>query len=288
VWKAIYHHYQPTAVEADAPPTKAQLGRAAATWAAVSLADKLDTIVGLFAAGEKPTGSRDPYGLRRAAQGVMKILVDGADLFKAETPPNVQTLVEQAIENYQGALRPADEGWKNAVLDFLRERELHLFERRGRRVDESRAATVRDYWKYPASALQRAEALGKARTAPNFERLAILFKRAKNITKDVAGSRDWNAVKAALKEPAEQQLAAEIDKRFRAVEDAVHRHAYLEAMNTVGQLYGPVDKFFVDVLVMAEDPAVRQARLALVATLRDMILNIADIAEIAPDDTKQA
>ena len=76
VWKAIYFHYLPVGVEADAPPTRAQLGKAAVTWAAVSLADKLDTIVGLFAAGEKPTGSRDPYGLRRAAQGVVKILVD--------------------------------------------------------------------------------------------------------------------------------------------------------------------------------------------------------------------
>ena len=76
VWKAIYFHYLPIGVEADAPPTRAQLGKAAVTWAAVSLADKLDTIVGLFAAGEKPTGSRDPYGLRRAAQGVVKILVD--------------------------------------------------------------------------------------------------------------------------------------------------------------------------------------------------------------------
>ncbi|MCU1383413.1 MAG: glyS, partial [Acidobacteria bacterium] len=76
VWKAIYFHYLPIGVEADAPPTRAQLGAAAVTWAAVSLADKLDTIVGLFAAGEKPTGSRDPYGLRRAAHGVFRILVD--------------------------------------------------------------------------------------------------------------------------------------------------------------------------------------------------------------------
>ena len=71
VWKAIYFHYLPVGVEADAPPAREQLGKAAVTWAAVSLADKLDTIVGLFAAGEKPTGSRDPYGLRRAAQGVV-------------------------------------------------------------------------------------------------------------------------------------------------------------------------------------------------------------------------
>src|SRR5256885_11912850 len=69
VWKAMYFHYLPIGVEADAPPTRAQLGKAAVTWAAVSLADKLDTIVGLFAAGEKPTGSRDPYGLRRGAPG---------------------------------------------------------------------------------------------------------------------------------------------------------------------------------------------------------------------------
>src|SRR5262249_25967427 len=74
VWKAISYHYLPVGIEADAPPSKAQLGKAALTWAAVSLADKLDTIVGLFASGEKPTGSRDPYGLRRAAQGVVKIL----------------------------------------------------------------------------------------------------------------------------------------------------------------------------------------------------------------------
>ena len=74
VWKAIYFHYLPVGVEADAPPAREQLGNAAVTWAAVSLADKLDTIVGLFAAGEKPTGSRDPYGLRRAAHGVFKAL----------------------------------------------------------------------------------------------------------------------------------------------------------------------------------------------------------------------
>ena len=83
VWKAIYFHYLPVGVEADAAPTRAQLGKAAVTWAAVSLADKLDTIVGLFAAGEKPTGSRDPYGLRRAAQGVVQILIDLPDLVGA-------------------------------------------------------------------------------------------------------------------------------------------------------------------------------------------------------------
>ncbi len=80
VWKAIYFHYLPVGVEATAPPTREQLGKAAITWAAVSLADKLDTVTSMFAAGERPTGSRDPYGLRRAAQGIVRILVDLPEL----------------------------------------------------------------------------------------------------------------------------------------------------------------------------------------------------------------
>ena len=83
VWKAIYYHYLPDAVGVDAPPTRAQLGEAAITWAAVSLADKLDTVVGMFYAGEKPTGSRDPFGLRRQAHGIFKILVDLPDADRA-------------------------------------------------------------------------------------------------------------------------------------------------------------------------------------------------------------
>ena len=81
VWKAIYFHYLPIGVEAEAPPTRQQLGAAAVMWAAVSLADKLDSVVGMFTAGERPTGSRDPLGLRRQAQGAVKILADlpGAD-----------------------------------------------------------------------------------------------------------------------------------------------------------------------------------------------------------------
>src|SRR5262245_24518679 len=103
VWKAIYYHYLPVGVEADAPPTKAQLGKAAVTWAAVSLADKLDTIVGLFSAGEKPTGSRDPYGLRRAAQGVVKTLADLTQL-GVERMPSIELLVRKTVEEFQGGL----------------------------------------------------------------------------------------------------------------------------------------------------------------------------------------
>src|SRR6478735_6895812 len=101
VWKAIYYHYLPVGVEADAPPTRKQLGDAAVTWAAVSLADKLDSVVGMFAAGERPTGSRDPLGLRRQAQGLVRILVDLPRLTGIEAPIILKTLVDRAATPWQ-------------------------------------------------------------------------------------------------------------------------------------------------------------------------------------------
>jgi glycyl-tRNA synthetase beta chain len=92
--------------------------------------------------------------------------------------------------------------------------------------------------------------------------------------------------RARLTEPAELALLKELDARLPAIESAVSEERYAEAMRDLGALSGPVDRFFVDVLVMAEDPAVRQARLALLTVLRQVILDIADIAEIAPDDAK--
>ena len=102
VWKAIYYHYLPVGVEADAPPSRQQLGSAAVTWAAVSLADKLDSVVGMFWAGERPTGSRDPLGLRRQAQGAVKILVDLPDLAGLENRLPLGRLLAQAALPFGG------------------------------------------------------------------------------------------------------------------------------------------------------------------------------------------
>src|SRR5262249_10198614 len=94
VWKAIYYHYLPQGIEADAPPTRTQLGTAAAPWAAVSIADKSDTLVSLFDAGEKPTGSRDPFGLRRQAHGLLKVLVDLPELTGVEKPVTLDRVLD--------------------------------------------------------------------------------------------------------------------------------------------------------------------------------------------------
>jgi glycyl-tRNA synthetase beta chain len=279
VWKAIYFHYLPVGVEADAPPTKQQLGKASVTWAAVSLADKLDTIVGLFAAGEKPTGSRDPFGLRRAAQGVMKVL---ADMPVARPLPD---LLEQARSNY-GTSFAAAEQWKSAATDFLADREQHLLERRGHAPDAIRA--VRQFAAYlPATNLRRVEALNQVRRTPGFESLATLFKRVKNITKDVkdGAAGDLSAIKPVLQEPAEKALVAELEQRLGRIKAALEKKQFLEAMNELAPLHAPVDKFFVDVLVMSDDAALRAARLGLLTALRETVLQTSgDISEMAPEE----
>jgi glycyl-tRNA synthetase beta chain len=276
IWKAIYFHYLPVGVEPDAPPSRTELGKAAVPWAAVSLADKLDTVVGLFAAGEKPTGSRDPFGLRRAAQGIVKILAD---------TPSATSLAEMIQEAHRGfGDRPIDNAaWQDAVFDFFKERESHLFERRGFKADEARA--VLPFWDRPASALKRIEALSQARTSKEFETLAVVFKRVKNILKDFDGALTTELA-GRLTEPAEQALLAEMSARRPAIEAALAHEQYPTAMRELAALGAPVDRLFIDVLVMADDRELRQARLAMLDDLRKTVLSIADIAAIAPEESK--
>ncbi|HET6956974.1 MAG TPA: glycine--tRNA ligase subunit beta [Vicinamibacterales bacterium] len=287
VWKAIYYHYLPIGVEADAQPTKAQLGKAAVTWAAVSLADKLDTIVGLFAAGEKPTGSRDPYGLRRAAQGVIKILMDLA-IRSDGVSPRLTSLLDQTSENYTPHALLAVESWRPACNEFFVERETHVLERRGFRADEVRVV-VRRSWELPNNALRRTEALAEIRRAPDFELLVELFKRVKNITKDVVKITPPSKLGDKLRDPADFELAEALSTKGTRVHILAGDGNYAEALRVFLTLREPVDRFFKDVLVMVEDPVLRDARLSLLAGLRELVLiSVGDISEIVVDETKQA
>ena len=132
VWKAIYFHYLPVGVEATAPPTQEQLGKAAITWAAVSLADKLDTVISMFAAGERPTGSRDPYGLRRAAQGIVRILVDLPELTGLDLRLTLGGLVQLHRET-----TALDEAFWSFMVDRIR----FVLEQRGYDPRNVRAVT---------------------------------------------------------------------------------------------------------------------------------------------------
>ena len=276
VWKAIYHHYLPVAVEADAAPSKSELGKAASTWAAVALADKLDTVVGLFAVGERPTGSRDPFGLRRAAHGILKILVD------TQTLKGLDELIDLTRSNL-GATVTDVPGWRASIDEFMKDRVIHLLERRGFEAGEARAVAL--HWTRPYMARQAVEALSTYRTSPEFKILATLFKRIKNITKDFAGEPgDVSTLKEKLREPAELVLADEILARGKAIDQALADVRYTDLMRELVALADPVDRFFKDVMVMVDDKVLRETRLALLLRLKTQILRFADPSELVADD----
>lgn len=284
VWKAIYYHYLPVGVEADAPPTKEQLGSAATSWAAVSLADKLDTVVGMFTVGERPTGSRDPYGLRRAAQGIVRILVDLPELTGLDVRATLGDLVNLA----RGAFVQAEPGSKTALFDFLRERVRYVLEQRGFDVRNVRAVTsgvAADI--SPLQARRKLEVLPEFTESADFKQLAMLFKRVRNIAKNLeTGGEPTPATgdHVVLTEPAEVALLGEIDQREPSIDAAVAAgQGYRQAFAEAAKLGPSVAKFFDDVLVMAEDRRLRDARLRLMRRLEVLILQLADISEIVPE-----
>jgi glycyl-tRNA synthetase beta chain len=276
----MYFHYLPVGVEADAPPSRLQLGPAATTWAAVSLADKLDSVVGMFAGGERPTGSRDPLGLRRQAQGAVKILADLPELAAITTRLTLGPLLQRAAQpfgGYQDAAGP--------LLAFMSDRLGYLLEQRGFDVRAVRAVThggVEDV--SPHEAKKKLEALSQMSGSEALLGVATLLKRVKNITKGIAAPASLAAMTPLLTEPAERALVAELETRAPAIRTGAARGDYREAFSGIAQLQPAVAKFFDEVLVMAEDEQVRVARLGLVATLRDLILGIADISEIVTEN----
>ena len=277
IWKAIYYHYLPIGVEADAPPARQQLGAAAVTWSAVSLADKLDSVVGMFWAGERPTGSRDPLGLRRQAQGAVKILVDLPDLAGLENRLPLGRLLEQAALPFGGY------GDSEApLLAFMGDRVSYLLEQRGfdirsvRAVTHAGTATIS-----PLETLRKLEALAQMSGSESLLGVATLLKRVKNISKGVQAPATVDA--ALLTEPAEQALVSALQAGATGIRAAASRGDYRDAFTGIAALQPPVAKFFDDVLVMAEDERLRAARLGLVATLRGLILDIADISEIVTE-----
>jgi glycyl-tRNA synthetase beta chain len=286
VWRAIYFHYLPVGVEADAAPSRAQLGPstslgtgAAITWAAVSLADKLDSVVGMFTAGERPTGSRDPLGLRRQAQGAVKILADLPELTGLDLHVALDTLLLRAAEPFGGYGDSAA-----ALHAFMNDRLVYLLEQRGFDVRSVRAVLHRGIEQVsPLEAKRKLEALTQMSGSPALLGVAGLLKRVKNITKGV-GTGTPAPESALLIEPAEQALLAAVNQAGPAIRAAAAAGDYRKAFAEIGTLQPAVATFFDDVLVMAEDERLRAARLALVATLRDLILEIADISEIATGD----
>jgi len=283
VWKAIYSHYLPIGVEADAPPSRAQLGAAAVTWAAVSLADKLDTFTSLTRIGEKATGSRDPFGLRRQMQGIVRTLMDLPELTGIDREISLLDLFRLAAD---GSNEWSAASGLNEALQFANERLRYILEYRRVPQDVVRAATSHEQYVIPLMARRVAAALQAVRTSENFQRLAELFKRVKNISKDVTIEMSWEelaAYGAGSSDTPEQALITQAARSAKLVEQAQKELRYDDALMRLAELQPHVAKFFDEVMVMAEEPTKRRARLQLMAKLRDLVLQIADISEIVTE-----
>jgi glycyl-tRNA synthetase beta chain len=290
VWKAIYFHYLPVGVEADAPPSKAQLGKAAVTWAAVSLADKLDTVVGMFGAGEKPTGSRDPYGLRRAAQGISRILVDLHEFSGKRLRPTIFNLLLQTSKVHEKPIGGDEEA--ATLFNFMADRLSFVLESRGFDIRTVRAVTHNRFKDIrPADELQKLKVLPEFIESRDFQALATAFKRAMNITKQVSAEFRLASEQVPIRrtDGAELALLEELETRKPVIDLAVKEgQGFREAFAEAARFKPAVDRFFDEVLVMDPDPAVRENRLRLLCRLTSTILNLADISQIVVDESKQA
>jgi len=282
VWRAIYHHYQPASIDADAEPSRESLGSAAAVWAAVSVADKLDSVVGLFGAGERPTGTRDPFAIRRQVQGVLKVLVDLPEVTGLTAAVDVGPLLAGAAAGYpDGTLAEFDED----LQTFVRDRVKYVFQQRGFRPEEIEAVLgATGVALAPLDLRHRLEALAGMRGSQDFAALAVLFKRVKNIAREVSPvpqpAYEARLVRGLLVEPAEQALLQAFDRVAPAMREAVAARHYRKAMAEAATLRPAVDRFFTEVFVMVEDAALRASRLMLMVSVRDLVLEVADISQL--------
>jgi glycyl-tRNA synthetase beta chain len=287
VWKAIYYHYLPVGIQSDAPPIRDDLGRANVTWAALSIADKIDTVVGLFGVGEKPTGSRDPLGIRRQAQGILRVLTDLPVLVGLERRISIGH-IRRLARSVHGELR--DDGQERESVFFL-ERARYLLEERGFDVRNVRAVTHGDIDELcPLDALRKLQVLPEFTDTSDFQRLATLFKRVKNIARELSveeldeADRLDPKLTTLLTEPAERSLLEELSTRQAVIETAVSSgKGYRQAFADAAKLGPAVDRFFTDVFVMADDVVLRRARLRLVKRVEQLIVQLADVSELVQE-----
>ena len=244
VWKAIYEHYKPLSMEDSIPSTpEGQI---------VALADKLDTLQQCFRIGLVPTGSKDPFALRRAAQGVVKILVE------AKLPFEFSELAE-------GDLRA-----------FLLDRVQYYFrEIRGFKYDEVNAVLASGV-KTLADVEARLTALSAVRPTENFEPLAASFKRIQNILKQANFAADGLVDSGLLEAGPEQELHS----AFEQVRSQASGASYQQALESIATLRPKVDSFFDKVLVNAKEEKIRANRLTLLHNLLTEFSTIADFSEI--------
>ena len=265
VAEAIADHYRPRFAGDELP--SGNVG------CAVALADKLDTLVSFFGIGEKPTGDRDPFGLRRAALGVLRLLME------RQLPLELPALIRWSAGTFPAGVLQAD--FEAGLVSFINDRLRNLLKDQGEPQDVVEAVlgiNPARIDRVPA----RLAAVREFVAQPDALALAAANKRIGNLLKKVEDINSLGAPSSALTtEAAEKALFDQVTALAPTISDAMQSEAYTDALMALAKIRASVDAFFEDVMVMAEDPKVRQNRLALLKTLSDQMNAVADISRLA-------
>ena len=270
---AIYDHYKPQSMQDSVPRT--------IEGAVLSVGDKADSIAGMFALGLQPTGSKDPFALRRQANGIVKIVAEW------KLPLTITEIFKSTRAGYPGS---DSEKTKTLTLlySFMRERqEFYLREAKGFDYDTVRAvmASSADPDNI-VETIARAEAVAAVRGSEDFKQISIAFKRIKNILSQVRDAgvdigTDFDL--PVMQEKEEKILAKETRRVSSQVEQLQKEGRYIDALTEISKLRPAVDSFFDKVMVMVEDAGLRKTRLALLAVLLKNFSTIADFSEIVTE-----
>lgn len=258
---AIAEQYLPRFAGDKLPQTR--------TGVALALADRLDTLVGIFGIGQAPTGNKDPFSLRRAAIGILRLLIEN------KLTVSLSDLLQLAAQGYRDKLKDIHKAQADA-LQFVEGRYRAMYEDQGASVDVIQAVQVLN----PASPLDfddRIKAVSHFKTLPEAQALAAANKRVANIlAKEGNVTGDVDA--SLLTEQAEKALYQALQTVSPVVTPLLQAHDYTPALTELATLRTPIDAFFDSVMVMADDTDIKQNRLRLLAQLRALFISVADVS----------
>ena len=245
----------------------------------VSIADKIDTLVGIFGIGMKPTGAKDPFALRRASLGILRILIE------QQHDISLSALVDKSIDTYGEVLASAKpDELRSEVLAYMLERLRGYFTADRGFAAEAVEAVLAKRLSHPLDMQMRLDAIESFRKTEESAALAAASKRIGNLLKKVDTSVPENVNEALLSDSAEQALFAVLDKQSGLVNDHLASRDYASAMKVTSSLRDAVDSFFEGVMVMDKDEAVRDNRLALIKQVNELCCATADISRLQGQD----
>jgi glycyl-tRNA synthetase beta chain len=279
IGQAIYDQYKPASMEDDVPHSL--------EGSVLAVVDKADTIAGMFALGMIPSGSKDPFALRRAANGIVRILVEH------NLPISIKQLMADALRQYKGtdaeSRFTAVAQYEQNVAAFFRERiEFYLREAKGFAYDVVNAVLASGADNV-VDALTRAQAVAKVRGSEDFDAISASVKRIKNILRQATESGKWSPdaghdfVPQSPDTDAERILAKHTAELASSTASLCQQKEYDEALAALASIRKPLDDFFDKVMVMVDDEAVRSSRLYLLQTVATTFQSIADFSEVVTE-----